>query len=101
MRSVNDPAVWSALDGAWSDAVKLPQGWRLRSIERNGTEVTYTGGRKEYVEWWEARARGPEDQEIVEVGSWPVHSLAMLVEKLAEVTMETPDAADKLEGAMR
>lgn len=73
---------FAALDEAWTAAVVLPDGWRLRSIERNGTEVEYVGGRKEYVEWWEATARGPKDQEVTEAGALPVFALFHLVSRV-------------------
>jgi len=78
MTTVNSE-IWSDFDDAWSTAVKIPDGWKLMSLVREGIDVTYEGGRSEYVEWWRATATGPDGTEVSETGAWPAFALFQLV----------------------
>lgn len=81
MTTVNSE-IWSDFDSAWSTAVKIPEGWKLMTLEREGIDVTYDSGRSEYVEWWRATAKGPDGEEMTATGGWPVYALFELIKEL-------------------
>ena len=75
------------LDTAWREVEDvLPNGWWIERLERSGTDFEFTGGRREYVDWWEAWARGPKDAEQRGAGPGPASALGSLRAVLQKAT---------------